>query len=648
MTTAHNSHARPPFLGSIRARLTGIVALFAVALATTVAVLTWIEADGIYSGRQDELRIVTQVAYSVVERQYDDYKSGKISEAEAQERAKANLRSMRYHTNDYFFVENAAGVTIVHGVRPEVEGTDGSQATDPTGKHYFTDMKKVAEEQGEGFVSYQYPKPGMAMDKASPKLSFVKAFGPWQWTIGTGVYIDDISAMVWRRIYISTALAIGFLLVIGGFAGLVVKELVRRLDLLSGVMTALASGDNEITVPKPARDDEIGQMTKAVGVFKANAVERARLERETESQRAAAEAERSRTEAQNVKAAEEQAEIVRRLGEGLRNLAAGDLRVRLGEGFTDKYAQIRNDFNEAIDKLKETILSVVTSAAAIETGTQEISSASDDLSRRTEHQAATLEQTASALDAITATVKKSAEGAVHAREVAAAADSDAKQSAQVVRQAVDAMDAIAKSSGQIGQIIGVIDEIAFQTNLLALNAGVEAARAGDAGKGFAVVASEVRALAQRSADAAKEIKGLITTSTTQVDQGVKLVAETGKSLERIMAQVSEINAVIGGIADGAKEQATGLAEVNSAINQMDQVTQQNAAMVEESTAASHSLASEAEALTKLVAQFRIGAAMDNAAPPAVRKAPPARPKAAPSHRMSAPAAAQPAEEWAAF
>jgi methyl-accepting chemotaxis protein len=256
---------------------------------------------------------------------------------------------------------------------------------------------------------------------------------------------------------------------------------------------------------------------------------------------------------------------------------------------------------------------VVTSTSAIQSGTHEISTASDDLSRRTEQQAASLEETAAALDEITATVRKSAESARHAREVVASADQDAKKSAVVVRQAVEAMDAIAKSSGQIGQIIGVIDEIAFQTNLLALNAGVEAARAGDAGRGFAVVASEVRALAQRSADAAKEIKGLISTSTTQVDFGVKLVAETGKSLERIIAQVTEINGVVAEIAAGALEQATGLQQVNTAMNQMDQSTQQNATMVEESTAASHSLSQETTQLSALIDRFQLGQGGSDAA-----------------------------------
>ncbi len=265
-------------------------------------------------------------------------------------------------------------------------------------------------------------------------------------------------------------------------------------------------------------------------------------------------------------------------------------------------------------------------------------------------------------------MKKSAEGTSHARQVVAAADEDAKQSAVVVRQAVDAMSAIAKSSQQISQIIGVIDEIAFQTNLLALNAGVEAARAGDAGRGFAVVASEVRALAQRSAEAAKEIKALISDSAGQVDVGVKLVAETGRSLERIMAQVTEINAVVGDIAAGAHEQSTALQEINSAIEQMNLVTQQNAAMVEQSTAAGHSLSQEASKLSQLIGQFQVGRSasdealrreLKQAAPHAFRAADKAPRAAAASTRhvrrppRAAPARAKvasggPAGDWTEF
>lgn len=235
--------------------------------------------------------------------------------------------------------------------------------------------------------------------------------------------------------------------------------------------------------------------------------------------------------------------------------------------------------------------------------------AAGDLSRRTEHQASSLEETAAALDQITATVNKAASSAAHAREIVTEARRDAETSGNVVNKAVVAMGEIEKSSQQINQIIGVIDEIAFQTNLLALNAGVEAARAGDAGRGFAVVASEVRALAQRSAEAAKEIKALISTSTAQVGEGVELVAQTGQSLGRIITKVADIDSAVSDIAAGAREQSSGLQEVNTAVNEMDKVTQQNAAMAEQATAASKSVADETDRLTTLVGKFKVGAAI---------------------------------------
>jgi methyl-accepting chemotaxis protein len=387
---------------------------------------------------------------------------------------------------------------------------------------------------------------------------------------------------------------------------IVATQIRRPLETIISTMRQVAEGQLDADIPFVSKRDEVGDIARAVQVFKQNAVERARLEAEAVANRAGTEAEREWAAAERAKAAEEQAEVVRRLGGGLKDLASGDLMIRLGEGFSPSYAQIRDDFNEAIDKLKSTILSVVESAGAIKAGAQEISAASDDLSRRTGQQAARLEQTAATLGEVTATVKKSAEGASHARQVVTSADADAKKSAGVVRQAVDAMSTIAKSSQQISQIIGVIDEIAFQTNLLALNAGVEAARAGEAGRGFAVVASEVRALAQRSAEAAKEIKALISNSVGQVDVGVKLVAETGRSLERIMTQVTEINAVVGDIAAGAQEQSTALQEINDTIEQMNLMMQQDAAMVEESTAAGHSLSEESSKLANLVGQFQVG------------------------------------------
>jgi methyl-accepting chemotaxis protein len=391
-------------------------------------------------------------------------------------------------------------------------------------------------------------------------------------------------------------------------------KIARPLLRLGAAMGTLAAGDMAVEIEGHDRRDEIGDMSRAVEIFKQNALDRARLEAEAAAARTQAEAERESTASERAKAAAEQAEAVQRLGDGLTGVAGGDLTVRLDEGFTAAYAKIRDDFNAAIDKLKATLLTVIASTGAIETSAKEISAAADDLSHRTEEQAASLEQTTATLTEVTAAVKKSAEGTLHAREVVAAADEDARKSAGVVRQAVDAMGAIAKSSQQIGQIIGVIDEIAFQTNLLALNAGVEAARAGEAGRGFAVVASEVRALAQRSAEAAKEIKGLISDSSAQVGAGVELVAETGRSLERIASQVAEINATVSDIATGAHEQSTAMEEINVAIEQMNLVTQQNAAMVEESTAAGHSLSEETSKLAQLMGQFQVGRAAAGATP----------------------------------
>ncbi len=297
---------------------------------------------------------------------------------------------------------------------------------------------------------------------------------------------------------------------------------------------------------------------------------------------------------------------VRGVATGLAALADNNIEYRITEVMGSTFEPLRLDFNRALTMLQETMKSIADNAQSVRSGADEITQASDDLSRRTEQQAASLEETAAALDQITATVRRTAENANDARSTVLEAKLDAERSGNVVRETVLAMTEIEQSSKMIANIIGVIDGIAFQTNLLALNAGVEAARAGDAGRGFAVVATEVRALAQRSADAAKEIKTLISASSQQVASGVTLVGETGKALERIVEQVVKLNALVADIAASAQEQATGLNEVNTAVNQMDQVTQQNAAMVEEATAASHGLASEASELNRLVSQFKIG------------------------------------------
>jgi len=301
----------------------------------------------------------------------------------------------------------------------------------------------------------------------------------------------------------------------------------------------------------------------------------------------------------------ERVRSVNGIANGLQALSNADLAYRITERFDPAFEALKVDFNTSADRLERSMLQVVENASSIQSGAQEIAKASEELSGRTERQAANLEETAAALDQVTATVAKSAGGAGHASAVAAEAKHEAERSSALMADAIKAMDGIKTSSAQITQIIGVIDEIAFQTNLLALNAGVEAARAGDAGRGFAVVAQEVRALAQRSAEAAKEIKGLIAASSDQVRDGVSIVSETGVALGAISEKVAEIHGLIAEIATSSQVQSTGLGQVNTPVNQIDQVTQQNAAMVEEATAAAARLSDEADQLNGMVASFRL-------------------------------------------
>jgi methyl-accepting chemotaxis protein len=415
----------------------------------------------------------------------------------------------------------------------------------------------------------------------------------------------DLSMTAASQIGIVLGATVVVVLIISAF--FLMTSIGRPIRSMTEVMRKLADGDTSSFTLQTARKDEIGEMAGAVETFRLAAISNKRLEAEAEASRIEAEADRIWLTAEAEAAAQRRLqEATSSLALGLKRLAGGEVSFELKEPFAPDFESLRHDLNAVVAQLGLTLRSVAQATNSIDTGTREISRSAEDLSKRTEQQAASLEETAAALDQITVNVSNSSKRADEARAVAVQANTSAAQSGKVVANAVDAMQRIEQSSKQISSIIGVIDEIAFQTNLLALNAGVEAARAGEAGRGFAVVAQEVRELAQRSAKAAKEIKDLISTSTSEVESGVKLVRDTGGALRTIEEYVVTINHHMDAIATSAREQSTGLAEVNTAVNQMDQVTQQNAAMVEETNAASASLANEAGRLRELISHFDFG------------------------------------------
>ncbi|MBB4006721.1 methyl-accepting chemotaxis protein [Allorhizobium taibaishanense] len=431
------------------------------------------------------------------------------------------------------------------------------------------------------------------------------------WIINSTKKLSQDSAAISQATADTIRMTLGGLLVIFTIAIIAAlwvasHGITRPIERLRLRMVTLAKGETQAEVEGTARGDEVGQMATAVAVFRSNALDRERLEADALASRNLTEQERVEREAQRAKDASDTKFAVEALAAGLARLSDGDVAYRIATPFVPGLDDLRMNFNGSVEKLQQALVNVRQNARGIDAGANEIRSAADDLSRRTEQQAASVEETAAALEQITTTVKDSTRRAEEAGALVSRTREGAERSGEVVRKAVSAMHEIEKSSSEISNIIGVIDEIAFQTNLLALNAGVEAARAGDAGKGFAVVAQEVRELAQRSAAAAKDIKGLIVSSGRQVQAGVELVAETGSSLETIVGEVQEINRHVSAIVEAAREQSVGLQEINTAVNTMDQGTQQNAAMVEQTTAASHSLAREAAALNDLLARFKLG------------------------------------------
>ncbi|MDP9839982.1 methyl-accepting chemotaxis protein [Neorhizobium huautlense] len=537
----------------------------------------------------------------------------------------------------------------------------GAQITDPAAKAKFDDLQKVVGEydvmgskfielistsrvyEAKTLIAQMVPKGGEAGTILTQMIEENNALGNAdRQAANAAAQFSSMSTMVGIVLAVLVAVAA---------AALSVFRIARPIDNITRAMNVLASGDTQAQIPHAGRHDEVGEMAAAVAVFRDNAIEREQLEREAEANRSMSESERMAREEQKAREAADVAFAVDGLAHGLKSLADGDMTYRLAQPFAGQLDQLRVNFNESVSGLQHALQAVGENARMIDAGANEIRAAADNLSKRTEQQASSVEETAAALEQVTTAVKDSAIRAGEAGNLVDHTRADAERSGEIVKQAVNAMEAIEKSSNEIGNIIGVIDEIAFQTNLLALNAGVEAARAGDAGKGFAVVAQEVRELAQRSANAAREIKALISASGGKVRDGVKLVDQTGEALETIVANVQRINGNVASIVTSTREQSNGLTEINTSVNHMDQGTQQNAAMVEQTTAASHRLASQAAALNALLAQFKLDDGRAEVRVASADTRPVSSPARAINNRIAAAfggGAAAARQEWAEF
>ncbi|HEX6957152.1 MAG TPA: methyl-accepting chemotaxis protein [Ferrovibrio sp.] len=651
--------------------------------------------------RQVKTRNVVEIAYGIAEHYHKRAQAGELSDADAKRLALAEMETLRYEGQEYFWVNDMTPVMIMHPFAKQLLGKNLSEMKDPNGKRLFVDFVTMVKRQGAGFVDYLWPKPGF--DKPVPKVSYVKGFMPWGWVIGSGIYLDDVAANFRRELAVSGGIALVIAVIVLGLGWVIIRGITRPLNTLTVTLGRLAERDWDAEITGAERGDEIGDIARAVAVLRDSGMQGETLQRQVEDERRRNEDGRTAQEAlldqaigQIVTAAnsgnlaqridtgalqgtmatvggrvndllETIAGVIANIKQAVAGLAAGNLQARMAGRYEGDYALLQSDLNGMADKIADVIRRIIEAAETQSSTAAEISTGSQDLASRTESQAASIEETAASMHEITATVKQNADNAQAANQLAMAARDTAEKGGSVVKDAVAAVSRIEDSAQKIADIVGLIDEIAFQTNLLALNASVEAARAGEAGKGFAVVAQEVRALAQRSANASKDIKTLINESNAQVKTGAELVNQTGASLTEIVTAIKKVSDIVAEIAAASREQAGGLEQVNTAVGSMDEMTQRNGALVEQTSASAQALSQQAMELADLVAFFRseagatasaAAASRAPAAKPALAKAAPApstpaSPKPGPAKPAARPAAApRPAaaddDDWQEF
>jgi methyl-accepting chemotaxis protein len=517
---------------SFKHRIAALVGVAVIGISAMCAFTVWTENRQLHDARRDQLVTAVQAGHQIVAGYQAQAAAGKLPVEQAQQAAKDALRLARYGgadgKADYLYIWSIDGTGVMHPVKPEWEGQRMvGKVKDAAGDDVIALLVNgmKASPDGKAFVMTMFPRPGQK--EPVPKLQYLIKVDGWNWMVGSGLYLDDVTASARHALLVNLAMAGAVLLVVGGIGWVVARSVIRQVG---------------------------GEPEHAMQVMQA--------------------------------------------------VAAGDLTVDLHQA---PRGSLLHGLSEMVAALRRTVTQVRQSTESIATATQEIAHGNADLSSRTEQAASSLQETASSMEQLTGTVQQTADSARSANQLVSAATSVARRGGEVVAQVVATMDEINHSSRKIADIIGVIDGIAFQTNILALNAAVEAARAGEQGRGFAVVAGEVRSLASRSAEAAKEIKTLIGSSVERVDTGARLVQDAGTTMNEIVASVQRVNDIIGEITAAASEQSDGIGQVNVAVGQLDQMTQQNAALVEQGAAAAASLKEQADSLAQAVSVFRTGA-----------------------------------------